>query len=279
MLAISDFDPLSQPIPPGATAFHVSSRGFGIQHASSNSQAVQAHANIALGDNDGENYYPIFDSLYLDEDDGIEKHVTINPLGSFGPFVLAEVIETGGKAASDNESRAVMARHYSSFGQRIRIGVDEKGIFDYAGYADGDLASVRFYEKAHSSITGILEGEETLEKFADPSQDYWTYVLPLSQIANGPYDPSQESRAVATNYFYTNRGWMSEWDAALVFAHDAKATASNPGSIQLGFQQTGKSYPVMVDAEGRAYVEVPWTDTAYTLPTVSDEDFKSYLGI
>ena len=36
------------------------------------------------------------------------------------------------------------------------------------------------------------------------------------------------------------------------------ASSSNLGGIKLGYTQSGKNYPVSVDANGRAYVNVPW---------------------
>lgn len=38
------------------------------------------------------------------------------------------------------------------------------------------------------------------------------------------------------------------------------ATAKALGGIKLGYTQTDKNYPVTVDADGNAYVNVPWTD-------------------
>lgn len=96
-----------------------------------------------------------------------------------------------------------------------------------------------------------------------------------------------------------------------------KATTSALGGIILGYTESDKNYPVELDGSGKAFVNVPWTDTNttyslatassdglmssedktkldglsnYTLPAasttaiggvkiVSDEDFKSYLGI
>lgn len=46
------------------------------------------------------------------------------------------------------------------------------------------------------------------------------------------------------------------------------ASSKALGGIQLGFTQTGKKYPVMVEGN-KAYVEVPWTDnnTTYSAAT------------
>lgn len=40
------------------------------------------------------------------------------------------------------------------------------------------------------------------------------------------------------------------------------------GGIKIGFSQTGKKYPVQLQNE-KAYVEVPWTDTVYSLPAAT----------
>ena len=39
------------------------------------------------------------------------------------------------------------------------------------------------------------------------------------------------------------------------------ATASDLGGVKIGYSQSGKNYPVALDANGRMYVNVPWEDT------------------
>ena len=46
------------------------------------------------------------------------------------------------------------------------------------------------------------------------------------------------------------------------------ASASKAGVIQLGFTQADKKYPVAVEG-GKAYVEVPWTNTTYNKATAT----------
>ena len=85
-----------------------------------------------------------------------------------------------------------------------------------------------------------------------------------------------------------------------------KATSSALGGIMVGYAESGKNYPVELDSTGKAFVNVPWTDTNttyeaattstdglmssedktkldglsnYTLPIASDDDFEAYLGI
>lgn len=49
------------------------------------------------------------------------------------------------------------------------------------------------------------------------------------------------------------------------------ATASVLGGLKIGFSQTAKKYPVVLDGEGKAYVEVPWTDTNTTYKAATKE--------
>lgn len=47
------------------------------------------------------------------------------------------------------------------------------------------------------------------------------------------------------------------------------ATSSALGGIKVGYTTSGKNYKVQLDDSNNAYVNVPWTDTTYTLPTAS----------
>lgn len=42
------------------------------------------------------------------------------------------------------------------------------------------------------------------------------------------------------------------------------ASSTTKGGITLGYSQSGKNYPVVLDSNGKAYVNVPWTDTNTT---------------
>ena len=42
------------------------------------------------------------------------------------------------------------------------------------------------------------------------------------------------------------------------------ASSTTKGGITLGYSQSGKNYPVMLDGNDKAYVNVPWTDTNTT---------------
>lgn len=43
------------------------------------------------------------------------------------------------------------------------------------------------------------------------------------------------------------------------------ASSTTKGGITLGYSQSGKNYPVVLDGNGKAYVNVPWIDTTYDL--------------
>ena len=55
------------------------------------------------------------------------------------------------------------------------------------------------------------------------------------------------------------------------------ASSTTKGGITLGYSQSGKNYPVALDSNGKAYVNVPWTDTntTYSLATPSTNGLMS----
>lgn len=47
------------------------------------------------------------------------------------------------------------------------------------------------------------------------------------------------------------------------------ATSTTLGGIKIGYTQSNKNYPIVLDGDGKAYVVVPWTDTVYTHPNTA----------
>lgn len=47
------------------------------------------------------------------------------------------------------------------------------------------------------------------------------------------------------------------------------ATGTALGGIKIGYTQSNKNYPIVLDSDNKAYVTVPWTDTVYTHPTTA----------
>ena len=60
-----------------------------------------------------------------------------------------------------------------------------------------------------------------------------------------------------------------------------QATSSKFGGIKIGYSENGKNYPVELNSDGQAYVNVPWTSSGYTLPDASSSTkggVKAYFG-
>lgn len=49
----------------------------------------------------------------------------------------------------------------------------------------------------------------------------------------------------------------------------SQATANALGLVKIGYIANGKNYPILLDADGKMYVAVPWTDTTYNAATTS----------
>ena len=59
------------------------------------------------------------------------------------------------------------------------------------------------------------------------------------------------------------------------------ASSTTKGGITLGYSQSGKNYPVALDNNGKAYVNVPWTDTNTTYdlsPYAKTKDVNTALS-
>lgn len=84
-------------------------------------------------------------------------------------------------------------------------------------------------------------------------------------------DGNKSSEAMPTASSSTT-GAMSNTDKAKLdgIANNANnyslptASSTTKGGITLGYSQSGKNYPVALDGKGKAYVNVPWTDTNTT---------------
>jgi len=64
--------------------------------------------------------------------------------------------------------------------------------------------------------------------------------------------------------------WVIATDQSATYS---TATSSTLGLVKIGFTQTGKDYPLVLDGSDKAYVNVPWTDTnTDTLSGLTDTD-------
>lgn len=67
-----------------------------------------------------------------------------------------------------------------------------------------------------------------------------------------------------TRYLRADGQWMTPPNQTY-----SKATAEALGLVKIGYTANGKNYPILLDADGKMYVAVPWTDTKYTLPAAT----------
>lgn len=65
-------------------------------------------------------------------------------------------------------------------------------------------------------------------------------------------------------YLKADGGWSIPTDTKY-----EQATADKLGLVKIGYTANGKNYPILLDADGKMYVAVPWTDTKYTLPAAT----------
>ena len=98
-----------------------------------------------------------------------------------------------------------------------------------------------------------------------------TDVLHKNSIILGNGQQTLTQLEPSTGYLYWD-GTKYVWKTPAEFKlKPASSTAL--GGIKIGFTQTGKKYPVQLgtgaDAD-KAFVEVPWTDTKYTLPVAKE---------
>jgi len=71
---------------------------------------------------------------------------------------------------------------------------------------------------------------------------------------------------VGTNLSIDGSGVLSATDTNTTYS---LATSSALGLVKIGYTEAGKNYPVELDSE-KMFVNVPWTDTVYSLPLATD---------
>lgn len=116
-----------------------------------------------------------------------------------------------------------------------------------------DLADYAKKNKAVSSLRFV--SEENQVKFSllniDEGEINSIYLLQASKLRAGVMTASDKSKldGIANN---ANNYSLPT------------ASSTIKGGITLGYPQSGKNYPVALDSNGKAYVNVPWTDTNTT---------------
>lgn len=102
----------------------------------------------------------------------------------------------------------------------------------------------------------------------------------LQVFKDGVGDTSVSQTLYANNTIYV-RGYngtsWSSWTevGAGGITSIPQASSSALGGIKIGYSDNGRKYAVKLDSSGKAYVDVPWTDTIYGVATTSANGLMS----
>lgn len=131
---------------------------------------------------------------------------------------------------------------------------------DYLPLAGGDMTgSIRMivgssatYEKAYAFGHG--SGSFTYDGYltGDSGGNTWLYGRSEANIMAGYGSDSGRLRVTKTDVLFNGTSLLGSQYVLPV------ATANNLGGIKIGYTQSGKNYPVLLDSNNKAYVYVPW---------------------
>jgi hypothetical protein len=91
------------------------------------------------------------------------------------------------------------------------------------------------------------------------------------------YDSSTIQVLYSKNKIYTRAYGSSSWSSWTEITSIPQASSSALGGIKIGYSDNGRNYAVELDSSGKAYVNVPWTDTntTYNVATTSANGLMS----
>ena len=131
---------------------------------------------------------------------------------------------------------------------------DFRATVDLAGYAKktDTVKNISFstYGSTNLKILRIVKADDTIDNITIPI---------ATRNDSGFMDSSDKSKLDGIAYNANNYSLPT-------------ASSTTKGGITLGYSQSGKNYPVVLDNNGKAYVNVPWTDTTYDLTTYAKKN-------
>lgn len=86
----------------------------------------------------------------------------------------------------------------------------------------------------------------------------------LQVFKDGVGDTSVSQTLYANNTIYVRGYNGTSWSSWTEIASIPQASSSALGGIKIGYSDNGRNYAVELDSSGKAYVNVPWTDTNTT---------------
>lgn len=138
----------------------------------------------------------------------------------------------------------------------------------------GDTSAT--YDASKWEKLGDFRATVDLKNYAEKSDAVGSFeIIPTAtniQIVAKSIDNTEIDRPTIDSATSTVAGVMTPSDKNKLngIANNANnyslptASSTIKGGITLGYSQSGKNYPVVLDNNGKAYVNVPWTDTNTT---------------
>ena len=97
-----------------------------------------------------------------------------------------------------------------------------------------------------------------------------TWVIPSQPTVNNPTITIKQDGATKGTFTLNQSGdaTIELTDANTTYA---QATSTVLGLVKIGYAENGRNYPIKLDSLGKMFVNVSWTDTTYSVATVSED--------
>ena len=188
--------------------------------------------------------------------------------------------ETSGGAtvAPNNAASATIARLKILVGAYTDQYLSALGLSDNQSAAGGDVywSALGTYDGSHSIDLRYLDLSAYALKTDIPSLANYALkseiptTMAWTSITGKPstFPPSAHTHVWSdiTNRPTKLSDFTNDLDIPSAYELPA-ATATKLGGIKIGYTESGKNYAVQLDANNKAYVSVPWTDTTYSSKT------------
>ena len=170
---------------------------------------------------------------------------------------------------SSNQSAAGGDVYWSALGSYDGSHSIDLRYLDLSAYATQQWVTQQGYLTAHQSLANYALKSEIPTTL--PASDVYAWAkastkptYAWSEITNKPstFTPSAHTHTWSniTDHPTKLSEFTNDLDIPEAYTLPA-ATASKLGGIRIGYSESGKKYAVQLDANNKAFVEVPWTDT------------------
>ena len=159
---------------------------------------------------------------------------------------------------------------YAENGRNYPIKLDSLGkMFVNVPWTD---TTYSVFEAATSSVagsTGLVPAPAAGKQTSFLRGD-GTWVIPSQPTVNNPTITIKQKGATKGTFTLNQSGdaTIELTDANTTYA---QATSTVLGLVKIGYAENGRNYPIKLDSLGKMFVNVPWTDTTYSVATVSED--------